>query len=256
MKIIPDRFTHYYLPTGQPYWEVPKKDGSGVRPVTIADARKAGAYPSVTEILRVVAKPELEQWKIEQAILAALTLPRIENEPLEAFARRVAVDAEAQSQNAMSFGRRIHKALENYPALPEDEIAPFVAAAFEWMRKEVEFIHGRETVVVNREMGYAGTFDLRCNLRGIGPAVCDFKSQSIKNGKPIFYDDWGLQLSAYSRAVHQPGEPLPVMVSIVINSKEPGPIFCEQWKEPERHWEAFCAAFDLWKYQKKYEPVP
>jgi len=37
-------------------------------------------------VLGVIAKPALDAWKQEQAILAALTLPRNEGEPLDEFA--------------------------------------------------------------------------------------------------------------------------------------------------------------------------
>src|SRR5436190_23373532 len=45
---------------------------------TLRDARKLGLLPSVTNILGVITKPELTAWLQEQAVLAALTLPRLE----------------------------------------------------------------------------------------------------------------------------------------------------------------------------------
>lgn len=255
MKIIPDRFTHFYLPDGTPFWTVPKKDGTGDRPTTIKDAREAGAFPSVTEILRVIAKPQLEDWKLEQAILAALTLPRIENEPLEAFARRVVADSQNQGKQAMEFGKRIHAALENYPTEPEADLKPFLDSVFEWLNTEVEYIHGRETVVVNKEMGYAGTFDLFCDIKEVGPACVDFKTQAVKT-KAVFYNEWPLQLVAYAKAIYKQG-PLPAIVSVVINSKEPSPIAIKRWDEDssDDYWIAFCSAFDLWCYLKEYRPL-
>ena len=73
--------SHWYLPDRTPYHEVERADGSGLRPVTLRDARKSGAYPSVTNIISVLAKPGLDAWRVEQGILAALTLPRLDNEP-------------------------------------------------------------------------------------------------------------------------------------------------------------------------------
>src|ERR1051326_7878287 len=68
--------SHWYLRDGTAFHEIAKKDGSGNRPVTLADARKVLALPSVTNVLGVLSKPTLEAWKIEQGILSALTLPR------------------------------------------------------------------------------------------------------------------------------------------------------------------------------------
>ena len=56
------------------------------RPTTLRDARKLGLLPSVTNILSILSKPELTSWLQEQAVMAALTLPRIAGETEDAFA--------------------------------------------------------------------------------------------------------------------------------------------------------------------------
>ena len=63
--------SHWYLRDGRPFHEIAKQDGSGNRPVTLADARKVFALPSVTNVLGVLAKPGLDAWKIEVARSAA-----------------------------------------------------------------------------------------------------------------------------------------------------------------------------------------
>ena len=97
MLIVPrESASHWYYPDGTPLHEVPRADGKGTRPTSLRDARKLGLFPSVTNVLSILAKPGLEAWKQEQAILAALTLPRTENEPLDEFARRVVADVGSQ----------------------------------------------------------------------------------------------------------------------------------------------------------------
>lgn len=175
----------------------------------------------------------------------------------QVFAKRVVEDSEKQGQEAADFGRRIHKSIEGWllkVPVNDPEIEPYLDAVKDWADAEVEQVYAAEFVAVNLAMGYAGTMDLHCRLRCIGEAVVDFKTQGIKNGKPAFYMDWAAQLSAYARAVHKPRESMPALVSIVIDSKKPGPIFCEQWSDSELHWEAFCAARTLWCWQKKYDP--
>ena len=111
MKLIEREVaSHWYLRDGQPFYEIARKDGAGNRPVTLADARKVRALPSVTNILGVLAKPGLDAWKIEQGIMAALTLPREANEPLDLFARRVVQDMGEQVERAADFGSAIHSA--------------------------------------------------------------------------------------------------------------------------------------------------
>src|SRR5215469_7781999 len=106
--------SHWYLRDGTPFHEIAKKDGSGNRPVTLADARKVFALPSVTNVLGVLAKPGLDAWKIEQGIMAALTLPRKPEEPLDVFALRVVADMGEQVEKAADFGSAIHAACEGY----------------------------------------------------------------------------------------------------------------------------------------------
>src|SRR5690349_19123565 len=106
--------SHWYLRDGTPFHEIAKKDGSGNRPVTLADARKVRALPSVTNVLNVLAKPGLDAWKIEQGIMAALTLPRGTEESLDSFAHRVVSDMGEQVDKAADFGTAIHNACEVY----------------------------------------------------------------------------------------------------------------------------------------------
>jgi hypothetical protein len=122
-------------------YQLPKKNGNGVKEPTLRDAKELGLLPSVTTILSVLAKPGLERWKLEQAIHSALTLPRGRETYLEwtqrlwplalpvdyqamlmdafskpagyvesedAFAQRVAQDMEEQRLKASEFGTRIH----------------------------------------------------------------------------------------------------------------------------------------------------
>jgi len=72
-----EKSSHWYLKSGEPYHQVLRADGKGLRDVTLKDAKKVGAMRSVTSVLRVVAKPGLESWKIEQGIMSALTLPSL-----------------------------------------------------------------------------------------------------------------------------------------------------------------------------------
>src|SRR5438309_9966409 len=96
--------SHWYLRDGRPFHEIAKKDGSGNRPVTLADARKVLASPCVTNVLGVLAKRTLVAWKIEQGILSALTLPRQPGEDLGAFAHRAAPDMGERVEMAADFG--------------------------------------------------------------------------------------------------------------------------------------------------------
>lgn len=261
--------SHWYLQDGTPFHEVERADGKGLRSVTLRDARKVRAYPSVTNILGVLAKPGLDAWKQEQAILAALTLPRNEGESEDAFARRVVTDMGEQVQRAADLGTQIHAACEIYAqskALPE---SPDVRALFEpvreWFDAEVERIASVESVVAHHEWGYAGTVDLVAKLKSTGAwAAVDFKTQRVKRDtkgavKPTFYETWPLQLEAYRQAILHSGEGRQPAdcVSIVIGSTEAVPIVAKVWprEEYESYWKAFLNARSLWAWIKGYCPI-
>jgi hypothetical protein len=140
--------SHWYLPDGRPFYEVAKRDGTGNRPATLADARKVWALPSVTNVLGVLAKPGLDAWRLEQGILAALTLPRLQNEPLDAFARRVVLDMGEHVEKAADFGSAIHAACELYARTRTTPADPTLLAFFhpwqEWFDTHVESVRELE----------------------------------------------------------------------------------------------------------------
>jgi hypothetical protein len=98
-------------------------------------------------------------------------------------------------------------------------------------------------------------------LKGIGWAVVDFKTQKVKRSakgeaKPAFYETWPLQLAAYRQAVLVSGaKHVTGLVSVVIDSVQPGPVHVKQWTDVD-YFGSFLAAVALWKYVKGYDPVP
>jgi hypothetical protein len=261
--------SHWYLRDGRPFHEIAKKDGSGNRPVTLADARKVLAFPSVTNVLGVLAKPGLDAWKIEQGIMAALTLPRLAEEPLDVFAHRVVADMGEQVEKAADFGSAIHRACEVYALNKQVPTDPKLAGFFEpwrrWFDENVERVGCIEQVFVHHEYGYAGRVDMVALLKDIGWAVVDFKTQKVKRSvkgeaKPAFYETWPLQLAAYRQAILVNGaKNVQALVSVVIDSAAPGPVHVKQWTPCGGpyvdYFGSFLAAVALWKYVKGYDPV-
>jgi len=263
--------SHWYLPDGTPYHDVPRADGNGTRSVTLRDARKVNALPSVTNILNVLSKPGLDAWKQEQAIMAALTLPKRDDESLDAFARRVVTDMSEQVRSAADLGSAVHAAIEVYLQTGEQPENPDILRLFEpvklWIDEHIERIGLVETVAVHSEFGYAGRIDLVAKLKSTGTwAVIDFKTQKMKPDKKgvfqaAFYETWPLQLMAYFRALNHAGEcsrRLEDIASVVINSVEPTPVQVKIWPrdEHEPFWQAFHCARELWCFTKGYRPAP
>ena len=115
--VRPDGASHWYLVDEKEgvksFHSVPyagKRGENGeTRKTTLRDARKVNAFPSVTNVLGILHKEFLEAYKINQAILAALTLPRIEDESEDDFAKRVVTDSKEHAASAARLGSRLHE---------------------------------------------------------------------------------------------------------------------------------------------------
>lgn len=251
--------SHWYRMNGsicEPCYELPRKNGGGVKAVTLREAREFGLLPSVTTILGIIAKPELTNWLIGNGIMAALTLPRIENEPMDDFVKRVIEDADKQSETARDFGTRIHDAIESFLTLSTEQIdldiEPFVEPTFRWLDENLKVATDTECCVGSQVIGVAGRLDLFANLANVGPAIIDFKTQRVRE-KPAFYSEFPLQLAAYARI--RCGDHWPALVSVVIDSGKPSAPHVKIWEKPgEYYWKLFQNALELWIYQKGYDP--
>lgn len=272
----PDHGAHYYRKNGDPFYTIPKLDGSGDRPVTVRDAFKVGAYRSVTNVLGVLDKPGLDFWKSEQVILSALTLPRQPGENEHEFAERVVVDAQSQTRKAAEAGTRLHE-LAAWWLIRGEVPAPVSETRFlepfqNWCMANLDLDHGliaSEVVVLNHDYGYAGRLDCALRMRDSSIALVDIKTTEVKRSpkndpKPEFYDEWALQLAAYSRCIFADGSYAPPMpwrlISLVIDRKQPG-CYTHEWTDPlnplpsaEPHYQAFLAAARVWTYIKGGTP--
>lgn len=261
MRLFTERGSHWYQRDGTPCHTMVARDG-GQRPTTVRDARKLGLFPSVTNVLGVINKPELVQWKMEQAVLAALTLPRGPGEELDAFARRVVEDSQARLQSAVEFGTALHAGAEAvakglYPD-PDNPAAAWVAEYGKWFKARVERVVWAERVLVNPVMGYAGTADLLIEHREYGRTLVDIKTQGVKEGadgqrlKPRVYSSWCYQLAAYRAALEEPVRCL----NLIVNSIRPEAPVEHVWTEEEvmKAGAGFASAHCLWCLEKSYVP--
>jgi hypothetical protein len=157
---------HWYrAEDGAPQYTVKAKNGSD-RPTTLGDARKMNLVPSVSTILKVIAKPGLEVWKNEQMLLAALTLPRIQGETEQAFIARVVADSKETGKRASERGTRVHESIEKWYGGNKEVEHVEIAKAFE----EKVFDHfgthpfqpWKTEISFSDNMGYGGKVDLHC----------------------------------------------------------------------------------------------
>lgn len=247
---------HWYDPkTGEPKHFVEKKDGSGLRPTTLRDARANGWVPSVTTILRVLEKPALTQWLIRQAVLTVLTAPRPSDEPLDAFVDRVLSQERQQDQEAAAardLGSEIHDNLEK--ALTGGSVASKIEP---WIEPCLKAITARGKVLFTEKIlvgdGYAGKTDLiqndyRCTW------LLDYKS-TTKLPEKSSWQEHRLQLAAYAQAydVSSPPHLYPVKTAnVYISTKECGKFIIHENPAWAADYECFEHLVKVWQHLNAY----
>jgi hypothetical protein len=230
MELIkPQSSSHWYNKDSTPCFEIIGKNGKPRAP-NVKDARELSLLPSVTTILGIIANPTLDAWKNSQLIMAALTLPKLEGESSDAYARRVIDDSKEQSMKAAAKGTSVHAAIEVFVKTGKKEIEDF-----DFMFDELAgfgLVGTFEKRFANEKHGYAGTIDFYGFLSGNKSpwqkeyVIADFKTQATKDGKYKVYDTWKYQLCAYAVGALESGfippgiEPM--LCNIVISSTEKG----------------------------------
>lgn len=244
--------THWYDREGNPAYEVEAKKG-GKRPTTLRDARVLNLLPSVTTIIGLADKPALTNWKIDQGILAALTLPRGENEPESEWLKRVKWDSKEQSLKAAERGTAIHAAIQGHfeGKAPEAEYWPHVKGTAEAIKEYFGVQNWDAEKSFAHPMGFGGKTDLSCKSEKLG-IVVDFKSKEFNQDTKLdTYDEHAMQLSAYAKGLNIQ-EPRGAIC--YVSATVPGLVKIIEI-EPEnllRGWNCFCALLDFWRFKNRF----
>lgn len=193
---LPAESTHFYFKDGRPCYEVPRAKGDGMRPTTIADARKLDLVPSYSEIAKVAAKPGLIAWYADHLLDSALTLPIIEGELADDRKKRIIADADAKSQKARDKGTQLHAAIEAFIRgdQPESEFALHCVAVSEVLRDMGILLVGNAEHSFASPLGYGGKIDFHNDE----PLIIDFKTKErIDDKKQLAWPEHIQQLAAY-----------------------------------------------------------
>jgi len=278
MKLFAPDSAHWYQRDGSPLHTVLSAKGEP-RATTLRDARKLGLLPSVTNILGVIAKPGLTSWLQEQAVLAALTLPRLAGESEDAFARRVVEDSLTTRDGAADFGTAFHHGAEQIAKSLEvdraDLLSPWLNLYRDWFQANCVRLLWTEQRVVSTQFGYAGTADLLIEHKVHGLCLVDLKTQKISTPhpgplpgrggegggaqriarptKPKPYSTWCYQLAAYRAALGVRA----TCLNLIVNSVTPESPVEHVWTESEMEsgLRAFMAARELWMTENDYNPA-
>jgi hypothetical protein len=190
---------HWYLPDGSPAYRIIGKNGKE-RNSTVKDAREHGLLPSVTTIIGCASKPALDVWKQQQAILSALTLPRLEGESEEDWLSRVVADSKETAKQAAERGTQIHGVIEAfYEGIYIPELPTYVRA----VETAINEHFGSQLWVSEKSFAYGG-FGGKCDLVAKSGFVVDFKTTEKDLDKLDYFFDHQMQLSAYRQGFEMP----------------------------------------------------
>ena len=167
------------------------------------------AYPSVTTILAVIAKPMLLVWMQKNGVDKAKVLYDAVEASMGCFFYPLRKELEEKlpegfwkcgqdlSSEAAKRGTAVHDAIENWAKTGEFVYAPEFENS---MSKFKEFVAGHDIEIIESEIAlasnqyrFAGRTDIIAKIDG-KLAVIDIKTSSG------FYAEMGLQLSAYKQA--------------------------------------------------------
>ena len=265
--------SHFYTSTGVARHFVPKKGGAGNRPTTIADARKEALLPSATTIIRLMEKPALSTWKLQQVAKAAwnhqfhATGPALTEKE---YIDKMVLDSEESMLTASDFGTKLHARLEQLVApdgtviAPAPETDPAFEAVKEWLMRRVDDVIYAEKHVLGAlgGLGYAGKFDLFARVNG-QRVVIDFKTRTpyvLKSGPKLrpYWDSDCVQLAAYAHAIElaDPAQRAPGGISLIVAS-DGSPLLLENaWSEDDmrRGLNLFESLLTAWSLTNDYYP--
>lgn len=244
-EVMPSQAGHWYAKDGTPAYTIVGKNGVE-RPTTLRDAKKLGLVPSVTGIIRCAAALGLENWKQDQAILAALTCPRIEGESDADLLARIKKDAQEQAKKAAERGTQIHAWIESgFKGDMHPDGARYFKSALatietecgdQWWKTEKSFATPR----------YGGKVDLQNDT-----ILIDFKTTEKDITTVKTWDEHAMQLAAYDGWLGNLGRRCGILY-INVNTAESRIIWIPQ-DEIERGWKMFIALLDYWYAKNKLE---
>jgi hypothetical protein len=190
---------HWYTKDGTPAYTTIGKTGE--RATTLRDARKLGLLPSVTTINGMLSKAGLDTWKQQQVLLAALTLPRLPDEPEADWLARVMQDSKATGREAAERGTAIHAVIEGYF---EQMYMPEKPAYLDNIDVALKDAFGEQPWLAERSFGHPLGYGGKCDLMAKSGFIVDFKTKDTSLDKVDVYFEHEMQLAAYREGLGMP----------------------------------------------------
>jgi hypothetical protein len=239
---------HWYTRDGVPRYTIIGANGRE-RNTTLRDARKENLVPSVTTILNVAAKPALTQWLQKQVLMAALTLPRREDEPEADYLDRIIHDSKQQGKDAADAGTDIHASIEafygGHGIKGHDQHVRAVENALTAQFGTQEWVSERSFA---HDLGFGGKVDLFTDN-----IVVDVKTKEFTDPEKVpAYDEHLMQLAAYRVGL---GMTLARCANVFVSRSVPGLVAVKEWSADDliRGWNMFQHLLGFWQTKNGHE---
>lgn len=184
-----------------------------------------GSFPSVTEVLKVLASDGFEKWK------------------------RIPGNAE-KLESASAFGTKVHALASDMACGRKvrvtEELEPYHAAIEQFLSEHVGKVLGTEMELVSINHRLGGTCDLYAITADGRRAVIDYKTTSSLTRMH------GLQLSGYALLLRDNGFGLSRRLCVRIKKEKPGFYATRDFHDEMADSEAFQNALKIWHW--KYGP--
>ena len=241
---------HFYdAATGEPRYRIVGANGVE-RDTTLRDAKKSATrgepwVPGTTTITGLINKPGLNNWSEEQVLLAALTLPRLSDEPEAAWVKRVRLDAKEQAKKAAQRGTDIHAAIERYYAT--GEVDEQYAGQIEVVRGAIGILGEQQWLPEKSfasSLGYGGKVDLHS-----ANVVLDFKTKDGSLDSLECYPEHYMQTAAGAHGLNIPGATCGIV--FVRRDAPEARLIVHEADETRWGWEMFEALLRFWKVKNR-----
>ena len=238
---------HWYYPDGKPCHTIIGANGKE-RNTTLRDARKLGLFVGTTYLIQTtLAAPALVNWKIDEAIKAALETPRAEDESEAEFIEKIKFQAGEKARKARERGTALHTDIERaIQGKPHTQHQRHVEALQEEMLScGLDLYQGESERSFAHPDGFGGKTDYI-----FGNNIADFKGKdTIELDKKLVYDEHIIQLAAYSYGL---GIENPKCWSVFIGVDD-AKVLIHQWDTEDviRGREMFKILLLLWKTKNR-----
>lgn len=257
--------SRWYTREGVPVDECIGRNGAVKKP-TLREARQEGWVPSVTTILSVMAKPELDNWKLKEVARRCSHATIGEGETEEEYASRMVEQAREEMAVARDKGSEIHSEIDRMLFAKQEQVGTYTVSRYtDAARTALE-----ELGVWDQRMliespfcahGVAGKRD----LVGVDERwLMDWKTTSkpLDDGKIPDYDEYCAQLAAYSMGTWDNLSPYQGMNlalrngchNIFLSTSNPGVYAIKTWTfdELKRGWAMYACCRELWQLKNDY----